>query len=130
LFTRSSVMPVFPRVFLCLAAVCLMAAPVAHARDTRQPTPELTGVSCAVVAVDEAGSTVFQGRITPEAAMQGSYAMEVQQASGSLTASSSTSGSFAAAAGETVSVGRISLGDVTVNDGGKTRIEASMTVTV
>jgi hypothetical protein len=119
-------MPFVPRFALCLIALPL----VTHAMGSRIETPVLTGVTCAVVAVEDAGSTVYRGRITPDVAMEGSYAIEVQQTSGSLTASSSTSGSFSAAAGETVSVGRISLGTVTVNGGEDTMVEALMSITV
>jgi len=115
---------------LCLVLAPLPLVSFAHAMSSRQPAPELTGVACAVVAVDEAGKTVFQGRITAETAIQGSYAMEVQQTSGSLTASSKSSGSFSAGAGETVTVGRIALGTVTVNGGQETTFEAFMTITV
>ncbi len=119
------------RLAIIFAIAPLLPVTFALAMGARQPaTTALTGASCEIIAAPAGDKTVYQGRITPDSAMKGKYTMEIGQGADGRVASSKSSGTFAAGAGESVTVGRSSIGGIALNGATGGDIEASMTIIV
>ncbi|RVT82697.1 hypothetical protein DXV76_15780 [Rhodobacteraceae bacterium CCMM004] len=107
---------------LALCTLCAALAVPADAMSRREaPAEPLTGVVCRVERAVQGDRVSMTGVVVPETEMSGSYEMVVEAAPGMTTRSS---GTWEAAAGEAVSLGRSAL------TGSVDDIEVSMTVTV
>lgn len=115
--------------YFVLGAVAVVAVAIVYGvprltKSGKFAGKTLSGVDCEVLATTTGERTDYVGRVRPDEAARGSYSMRVERQSGGLTSSTNTVGTFDAATGEVVELGRSTL------HGDLTGIEVTMTVTV
>ncbi|WP_108482597.1 curli-like amyloid fiber formation chaperone CsgH [Oceaniglobus ichthyenteri] len=89
----------------------------------RAPAP-LTGIECTVVAQTVGDTTTYRGRIIAQSDTAGQYSIQIARKTANIATSSTIGGTFTAAAGQEVFVGRAT------HTGDLTGVMATMTITV